>query len=140
LTSSGIPPEFTEYKILLLPSTRPLQRKGYQLDPSQSLKDFLAKIKALKKGRQLSAQHLEATSRRMKVVFDQYPGKRKLLPDMWVMIQSAGEVPLTKLKRSWMGPYVIKEVFFNNSIRLKTLNGVDFLTCTNGICYEEYKV
>jgi hypothetical protein len=59
---------------------------------------------------------------------------------MWVMIQSAGEVPLTKLKRSWMGPYVIKEVFFNNSIRLKTLNGVDFLTCTNGICYEEYKV
>jgi hypothetical protein len=61
LTSSGIPPELTEYRILLLPSTRPLQQKGYRLDTSQSLEDFLAKIELLKRGRHLSAQHLEAT-------------------------------------------------------------------------------
>jgi hypothetical protein len=112
LTSSGIPPELTEYRILLLPGTRPFQQKGYQLDTSQSLKDLLAKIEVLKRGRQLSAQNLEATQRRMKVVYDQCLGKRKLLPDMWVIIQSAGVVPLTKLKMSWIGPYVIKEAFF----------------------------
>jgi hypothetical protein len=112
LTLSGIPPELTEYRILLLPGTRPFQQKGYRLDTSQSLKDLLAKIEVLKRGRQLSAQNLEATQRRMKVVYDQCLGKRKLLPDMWVIIQSAGAVPLTKLKMSWISPYVIKEVFF----------------------------
>jgi hypothetical protein len=139
LTSSGIPPELTEYRILLLPGTRPLQQKGYRLDTSQSFEDLLAKIELLKRGRQLSAQHLETTQRRMKVVFDQCQGKWKLLTDMWVMIQSANVVPLTKLETSWTGPYVIKEVFFNDSIQLKTLDGVDFLTRTNGRCYEEYK-
>jgi hypothetical protein len=140
LTSSGIPPKLTEYRILLLPCTRPLQQKRYRLDTSQSLEDFLPKIEFIKRGHQLSAQHLETTQRRMKVVFDQCQGKWKLLPDMWVMIQSAGVVPLTKLKTSWTGPYVIKEVFFNDSIRLKTLDGVDFLTRTNGRCCKEYKV
>jgi hypothetical protein len=140
LTSLGIPHELTEYRILLLPGTRQLQRKGYRLDTSQSLKDLLAKIEAFKRRRQLSAQHLEATQRHIKVVFDQCLGKRKLLPDMWVMIQSAGMVPLTKLKTSWTDPYVIKEVFFNNSIRLKTIDGLDFPTCTNGSRCKEYKV
>jgi hypothetical protein len=140
LTSSGIPPELTEYRILLLPGTRRLQQKGYRLDISQSLKDCLASLEALNEGRQLAAQHVEATQRRKKVAFDKCQKKRTLLPGMWVMIQSTGVVPLTKLKTSWTGPYVIKEVFFNDSIQLKTLDGVDFLTRTNGRCCEEYKV
>jgi hypothetical protein len=140
LTSSRIPPKLTEYRSLLLPCTRPLQQKGYRLNTSQSLEDLLAKIELLKRGRQLSAQYLEATQICMKVVFDQCPGKRKVLPDMWIMIQSAGVVPLTKLKTSWTSPYVIKEFFFNDSIQLKTLDGVDFSTRTNGSRCKEYKM
>jgi hypothetical protein len=141
LTSSGIPPELTEYRILLLPGTRPLQQKGYRLDTSQSLKDLLAKIELLKRRRQLSAQHLEATQRRRKVAFDKRQKKRTLLPGMWVMVQDARKLEFSaKFDALWTGPYVIKEVFPNNSIQLKTLDGIDFPTCTNGSRCKEYKV
>jgi hypothetical protein len=141
LTSSGIPPELTEYRILLLPGTRPLQQKGYRLDTSQSLEDLLAKIELLKRGRQLSAQYLEATQRRRKVAFDKRQKKRTLLPGMWVMVQDAHKLEFpAKFDALWIGPYVIKEVFPNNSIQLKTLDGVDFPTRTNGSRCKEYKV
>jgi hypothetical protein len=45
-----------------------------------------------------------------------------------------------KFDALWTGLYVIKEVFLNNSIQLKTLDGVDFPTRTNGSRCKEYKV
>jgi hypothetical protein len=59
-----------------------------RLDTSQSLKDRLASLEALNEGRQLTAQHVEATQRRRKVVFDKRQKKRTLLPGMWVMVQN----------------------------------------------------
>jgi hypothetical protein len=112
-----------------------------RLDTSQSLKDRLASLEALNEGRQLAAQHVEATQRRRKVAFDKRQKKRTLLPGMWVMVQDARKLEFpAKFDALWTGPYVIKEVFPNNSIQLKTLDGVDFPTRTNGSRCKEYKV
>jgi hypothetical protein len=93
-----------------------------RLDISQSLKDRLASLEALNEGRQLAAQHVEATQRRRKVAFDQRQKKRTLLLGMWVMVQDAHKLEFpAKFNSLWTGPYVIKKVFPNNSIQLKTL-------------------
>ena len=59
-----------EYKILLVPDAKSIQQKTlhtaieHRLDDSQSLKDRLARLKALNEGRQLAAQHVETIQRR----------------------------------------------------------------------------
>jgi hypothetical protein len=89
----------------------------------------------------LAAQHVEVTQRRRKVAFDKCQKIRKLLPDMWVMLQDARKLEFpAKFDALWTGPYIIKEVFPNNSVQLKTLDSVDFSTRTNGNRCKEYKV
>jgi hypothetical protein len=113
----------------------------HRLDDSQSLKDRLARLEALNEGRQLAAQHVETIQRRRKVTFDKRQRKRTLLPGMWVMVQDARKLEFpAKFDALWTGPYVIKEVFPNNSIQLKTIDGLDFPTRTNGSRCKEYKV
>jgi hypothetical protein len=113
----------------------------HHLDDSQSLKDWLARLEALNEGRQLAAQHVETIQRRRKVTFDKRQRKRTLLPGMWVMVQDARKLEfLAKFDALWTGPYVIKEVFPNNSVQLKTIDGLDFPTRTNGSRCKEYKV
>jgi hypothetical protein len=112
-----------------------------RLDDSTSLKDRLAWLESLNEKRQLAAQHVEVTQRRRKVVFDKRQKTHKLLPDMWVMLQDARKLEFpAKFDALWTGPYVIKEVFPNNSVQLKTLDSVDFPTRTTGSRYKEYKV
>jgi hypothetical protein len=112
-----------------------------RLDDSTSLKDRLAWLESLNERRQLAAQHVEVTQRRRKVAFDKRQKTRKLLPDMWVMLQDARKLEFpAKFDALWTGPYIIKEVFPNDSVQLKTLDGVDFPIRTNGSCCKEYKV
>jgi hypothetical protein len=112
-----------------------------RLDNSTSLKDRLAWLESLNEMRQLAAQYVEVIQRRMKVAFDKRQKIRKLLPDMWVMLQDARKLEFpAKFDALWTGPYIIKEVFPNNSVQLKTLDGVDFPTRTNGSRCKEYKV
>jgi hypothetical protein len=112
-----------------------------RLDDSTSLKDRLAWLESLNERRQLAAQHVEVTQRRRKVAFDKRQKTRKLLPNMWVMLQDARKLEFpTKFDALWTGPYIIKEVFPNNSVQLKTLDGVDFPTRTNGNRCKVYKV
>ena len=89
----------------------------HRLDDSQSLKEWLARLEALNEGRQLATQHVETIQRRRKVAFDKRQHKRILLPGMWVMVQDARKLEfLAKFDVLWTGPYVIKEVFPNNSV------------------------
>jgi hypothetical protein len=104
-------------------------------------KDQLAWLESLNERRQLAAQHVEVTQRHRKVAFDKRQKTCKLLPDMWVMLQDARKLEFSaKFDALWIGPYIIKEVFPNNSVQLKTLDGVDFPTCTNGSHCKKYKV
>jgi hypothetical protein len=112
-----------------------------RLDDSTSLKDRLAWLESLNERRQLAAQFVEVTQRRRKVAFDKRQKTRKLPPDMWVMLQDTRKLEFpAKFDALWTGPYIIKEVFPNNSVQLKTLDGVDFPTHTNGSRCKEYKV
>ena len=57
------------------------------------------------------------------------------------MVQDAQRLEFpVKFDALWTGSYVIKEVFSNNSVQLKTLDGLDFLTRTNGGRCKEYRV
>ena len=47
---------------------------------------------------------------------------------------------LGKFDALWTNPYIIQEVFPNNSLQLKTLDGAEFPTLTNGSRCKEYNV
>jgi hypothetical protein len=112
-----------------------------RLDDSQSLKDRLERLEGLSEVRRLAAQHVETAQRQRKVYFDKKVKKRSLSAGMWVMVQDARRLEFPgKFDALWIGPYIIKEVFPNNSVRLKNLDGLEFLTRTNGGRCKEYKV
>ena len=112
-----------------------------RLDTSDSLKARLTGLEALNESRQLASQHVEVTQRRRKVAFDKSNKERALKPGMWVMVQDARRLEFpAKFDALWTGPYVIKEVFSNNSVQIKTLDGLDFPTCINGSRCKEYRI
>ena len=114
---------------------------GERLDTTESLKNRLTKLEALNKSRQLASQHMEVTQRRRKVAFDKSNKVRVLKLSMWVMVQNARRLEFpAKFDVLWTGPYIIKEVFSNNSVQLKTIDGLDFPTRTNDGRCKEYMI
>ncbi len=84
---------------------------------------------------------MEAAQRQRKVYFDKKVKKRTLSAGMWVMVQDARRLEFPgKFDALWTSPYIIKEVFPNNSVQLKNLDGWEFPTRTNGGRCKEYKV
>jgi hypothetical protein len=101
----------------------------------QSLKDRLERLEGLSEVPRLAAQHVETNQRQKKVK------KKTLSAGMWVMVQDTNRLEfLGKFDALWIDPYIIKEVFPNNSIQLKNLDGLKSLTCTNGGRCKEYNV
>ena len=112
-----------------------------RLDTSNSLKARLTGLEALNESRQLASQHVEVTQRRRKVAFDKNNKEQTFKPSIWVMVQDARRLEFpAKFDALWTEPYMIKEVFSNNSVQLKTLDGLDFPTRTNGSRCKEYRV
>ena len=114
---------------------------GERLDTTESLKNRLTELEALNENRQLASQHMEATQRRCKVAFDKRNKVQVLKPGMWVMVQDAQRLEFpAKFDVLWTGPYIIKEVFPNNSVQLKTIDSLDFPTRTNSGRCKEYRI
>lgn len=112
-----------------------------RLDDSDSLRDRLERLKALSESRRMASQHVEVIQRRRKVAFDKRNKVRTLQPGMWVMVQDARKLEFPgKFDALWTGPYIIQTMFPNNSLQLKTLDGSEFPTRTNGSQCKEYKV
>jgi hypothetical protein len=112
-----------------------------RLDDSQLVKDRLERLESLSEARRLVAQHVEITQRQRKVYFDKKIKKRTLNASMWVIVQDAKRLEfLGKFDALWIGLYIIKEVFLNNLVQLKNLDGLKFPTHTNGGRCKEYKV
>lgn len=60
---------------------------------------------------------------------------------MWIIIQDAKKIEfLAKFNALWTKPYIIKEIFDNNLIQLKTLDGKDFSIQISGSRCKKYKV
>ena len=56
------------------------------------------------------------------------------------MIQDAKKLDfLDKFDADWLGPYIVRETFPNNSLQLETLNGDSFPTRTVGSRCKQYK-
>ncbi len=88
------------------------------------MKDKLDQLEGLNEARQLSAQHIETMQRRCKVQFDKRHKSRTLVLGMLVMLQDARKLEFPgKFDALWLGPFIIKEVFPNNSIQLQNLDG-----------------
>ena len=111
-----------------------------RLTDNQSLRNRLTTLEELDERRKMSAQHIEAIQRRRKITFDKRHKKRALRPSMMVMIQDARKLDfLGKFDVVWLGPYLVREAFPNNSLLLETLNGESFPTQTSGSRCKEYK-
>ena len=67
-------------------------------------------------------QHIEAIQRR-KIVFDRrHKNHIGLRPGMLVLLQDARKLNFPgKFDAVWLEPYLISEVFSNNSVQLETL-------------------
>ena len=106
-----------------------------------TLKNRLTDLEELDKRRRIAAQQIEATQRQRNITFDKRHKKRALRPGMMVMIQDARKLDFPgKFDVVWMGPYLVREVFSNNSMQLGILNGESFPTCTAGSRCKEYRV
>jgi len=113
---------------------------GSRLTDSQSLKNRLTDLEELDERRRMAAQHIEAIQRRRKITFDKRHKKRVLRPGMMVMIQDARKLEFPgKFDAVWLGPYLVREAFPNNSLQLETLNGESFPTRTSGSRCKEYR-
>ena len=114
---------------------------GERLDTTKSLRNRLTELEALNENRHLASQHMEVTQRHRKVAFDKSNKVWVLKPGMWVMVQDARRLEfLAKFDALWTRPYIIKEVFSKNSVQLKTIDGLDFPTRTNGGRCKEYRI
>ena len=112
-----------------------------RLPVRQSLRNILTELKELDERRRVAAQNIEAIQRRRKITFDKRNKKRALEPGMLVMIQDARKLEFPgKFDALWMGPYVVKEVFPNNSLQLETLNGESFPWQTSGSRCKQFRV
>ena len=81
----------------------------------------------------LNAQHIEAIQQSRKNIFDKQHKKLSLRSGMLVLLRDARKLDFRGiLDVVWLGPYLIGEVFPNNSAQLETLNGEYFPTHTSG--------
>ena len=111
-----------------------------RLTDSQSLRNKLTTLKELDERRKMSAQHIEAIQRRREITFDKRHKKRALMPGMMIMIQDAKKLDFPgKFNAVWLGPYLVREIFPNNSVQLETLNEKSFPTRTSGSRCKEYR-
>ena len=112
-----------------------------RLPMARSLQVRLESLEGLDEARRMSAQNMEAIQRRRKISFDKRNRIRALRPGMLILLQDARKLDFPgKFDALWLGPYLVKEVFPNNSVQLQTLNGEEFPTRTSGNRCKEYKV
>ena len=103
-----------------------------RLPVKQSLRNRLTELEELDERRCIAAQHIEAIQRRRKIIFDKRNKKRAFEPGVMVMMHDAQNMDFPdKFHVLWLGPYVVKATFSNNSLQLETLNGESFLWRTS---------
>ena len=113
---------------------------GRRLNDSQSLRNRLTTLEELDERRRRAAQNIEAIQRQKKIIFDKRHKKRALQPRMMVMLQDGKKKDFPgKFDAVWLGPYIVKDAFPNNSVQLETLNGQSFSTRTAGSRCKEYR-
>ena len=113
---------------------------GTRLNDNHSLKNRLTDLEELDEKRRRAAEHIEAIQRRREIIFDKRNNKRALQPCMMVMIQDGKKKYFSgKFDAVWLGPYIVKNTFPNNSLQLETLNGESFPTRTMGSRCKQYK-
>ena len=113
---------------------------GTRLTNSQSLRNRLTDLKELDEQRRVVAQHIKAIQRRRKITFDKRHKKRTLHPCMMVIIYDARKLNFPgKFDAVWLGPYLVRDTFPNNSLQLETLNGESFPMRTSGSRCKQYK-
>lgn len=100
-----------------------------RLTNSQSFRNRLTTLEALNNSRRMSAQHIKAIQRWKKITFDERHKTWTLRPGMMVLLQDARKLDFpSKFEAVWLGPYLIRDTFPNNSVQLETLNGKNFPT------------
>ena len=86
------------------------------LTDNQSLNNRLMDLEELDERRRMAAQHIKAIQRRRKISFDKHHTNMALQPGMMRMIQNGKKLEFPdKFDAVWMGSYLVKVTFPNNS-------------------------
>lgn len=114
---------------------------SFRLTDMQSLRNMLIDLEKLDEKRRVAAQNIETIQRQRKITFDKRHKKMALQTSMMVMVQDARKLDFPgKFDALWLGPYIVKKVFPNNSIQLETLNGKNFPSRTLSSRCKQYRV
>ena len=104
---------------------------GIRLNDNESLRNKLGDLEELDEKRQRAALHIETIQRRRKIIFHKRHKKKALQRGMLVMLQDEKKKDFSgKFEAVWLGPYIVKNIFPNNSVQLETLNGPSIPTRT----------
>ena len=110
-----------------------------RLNDNESLRNMLGDLEELDEKRRRAAQHMEAIQRRRKLIFDKRHKKRALQRGMLVMLQDGKKKDFPgKFDAVWLGPYIVKNTFPNNSVQLETPNEQSFPTRASGSRCKEF--
>ena len=114
---------------------------GTRLNDNESLRNRLGDLEELDEKRRRAAQHKEAIQRRRKIIFDKRHKKKALQRCMLVILQDGKKKDFPgKFDAVWLGLYIVKNTFPNNSVQLETLNGQSFPTQTAGSMCKEFHI
>lgn len=91
-----------------------------RLSDTQLLIKQLEHLDGLNEARKVRAQHMEAIQQRGKIAFDKRHKVRSLRRGMLVLLQDAKKLDFPeKFDALQVGPYLVKEVFPNNSMQCR---------------------
>lgn len=98
--------------------------KVLMLDIGEAKHERLIQLQKLEEDRVIALQHREAQKQQQKAWHDRnIKSKNISVGDLVLLYDSRIKGKPHKLETAWMGPYIIEDLNFNGSVRLKTLQG-----------------
>ena len=96
-------------------------------------KHQLLQLSKLKEHRLMAIQHQEIQKQQQKACHDKNIKNKNLsVGDLALLYNSRVKGKTKKLHTKWMGPYVVEEIHTNESVRLRTLQGIVFQKLVSG--------
>ena len=90
--------------------------------------------------RLMAIQHQEIQKQQQKAWNDRNIKNKNLsVGDLALLYNSQVKGKPKKLRTEWMGPYVVEEIHTNESVRLRTLQGIVFRNLVNGAQLKHYR-
>lgn len=110
-----------------------------RLGDMESLRERIYVLNKLDEKRMMAQCDIKAAKQRRKMWHDKHLKRMRLAPRQLVLkYNGRNEIKPNKFKVRWLGPYKVREVVENGSIKLWTLDGREVPDSVNGLKLKPY--